>query len=44
MGTQAIFLFGVFVTVLLGGGLIMSIREIQRLERTPPTEKSRFPL
>jgi hypothetical protein len=44
MTTQAIFVFGVFVTALLGGGLILSIREVKRLERNPPTEKSRFPL
>ena len=44
MTTQAIFVFGVFVTVLLGGGLIVSVREVQRLEKNPPSEKGRFPL
>ena len=44
MTSQSIFVFGVFVTILLGAGLVLSIREVQRLEKNPPSEKPRFPL
>ena len=33
MTTQAIFIFGLFVTALLAGGLVLSILEVLRLER-----------